>query len=97
VYTGKVFEYLAARRPILVVGGGEGVLTDLLRDTGAGVQVSDREALERTLLGWFAEFEAGGVRYRGDASRLERYSHARMAAEFAAVLDDGVDRAARGH
>jgi glycosyltransferase involved in cell wall biosynthesis len=97
VYTGKVFEYLAARRPILVVGGGEGVLTDLLRDTGAGVQVSDREALERTLLGWFAEFEAGGVRYRGDASRLERYSHARMAAEFAAVLDDGVDRAVRRH
>ena len=89
VYTGKIFEYLAARRPILVVGGGEGVLVDLLRDTGAGKHVTDREALERVLLEWWQEYEATGiVAYPGDAGRVDRYSHERMAAEFAAVLDE---------
>ena len=40
VYTGKVFDYLAARRPILSLGLSGGVVTKLLNDTNAGVHVS---------------------------------------------------------
>ena len=88
VYTGKIFEYLAARRPVLVVGGGRGVLDDLLDDTGAGAHVADADALRERLVSWWKEYEAhGSVRYRGDTDRLARYSHERMAAEFAAALD----------
>jgi len=97
VYTGKIFEYLAARRPILMVGGGEGVLADLLRETGAGVHVRDPAALERQLAGFWDEFRTTGqVGYHGDASRIERYSHDRMAREFAAVLDAAVQSGAVG-
>ena len=88
VYTGKIFEYLAARRPILMVGGGEGVLADLLRETGAGVHIRDPASLERQIAGFWDEFRTTGrVSYSGDAARIERYSHDRMAREFAAVLD----------
>lgn len=88
VYTGKIFEYLAARRPVLVVGGSEGVLSGLLRETGAGVQVVDREGLERQLLAWWCEFvEHGSVLWQGNEAALARYSHLRMAGEFAEVLD----------
>jgi len=88
VFTGKIFEYLAARRPILMVGGGDGVLSDLLRETGAGVHVRDRGSLERQLVTFWDEYRSTGrVRYRGDESKLDRYSHDRMAREFAAVLD----------
>ena len=88
VYTGKIFEYLGARRPILIFGGGPGVLSDLMSDTGAGVHVRDRSALERQLLEWWNEFEThGAVCYRGDEGKLERYTHERMAREFAGVLD----------
>lgn len=88
VYTGKVFEYLAARRPILMVGGGPGVLDDLLAETGAGVHVTDRASLERQLLAWWRELaEHGSVGWRGHADRIERYSHRRMAREFADLLE----------
>ncbi len=93
VFTGKIFEYLAARRPILMVGGGAGVLADLLRETGAGVHVRDLPSLEHQLATWWDEYRAtGAVRYRGDESRLDHYSHDRMAREFAAVLDAAVAR-----
>ncbi|MBW2524321.1 MAG: glycosyltransferase [Deltaproteobacteria bacterium] len=88
VYTGKVFEYLAARRPILMIGGGPGVLHDLLVETGAGVHVTDRASLERQLVAWWQELaEHGSVCWRGRADLLDRYSHDRMAAEFAELLD----------
>jgi hypothetical protein len=91
VYTGKIFEYLAARRPVLMVGGGDGVLADLLAETRAGVHVRDRAALEAEILRSWEEFRATGrVAYHGDTTRIERYSHDRMAREFAQVLDRAV-------
>lgn len=88
IYTGKVFEYLAAQRPILMIGGGEGVLHDLLADTGAGVHVTDRDELQQQLLAWWREYsETGRVAWHGRAERIERYSHRRMAREFAELLE----------
>jgi glycosyltransferase involved in cell wall biosynthesis len=93
VYTGKIFEYLAAQRPVLMIGGGEGVLSDLLRETRAGVHLGSREEIERQLLVWWEEFERTGVvSYLGDVSRLHRYSHLRMAEEFAGILDSVCSR-----
>ena len=37
VLSGKVFEYLAAERPILAAVPPEGAAADLIRETGAGV------------------------------------------------------------
>jgi glycosyltransferase involved in cell wall biosynthesis len=97
VFTGKVFEYLAARRPVLMIGGGGGVLSELLDRTGAGVHVTDRAGLERQLEAWWQEFAAAGsVVWRGRDELVERYSHRRMAREFAAVLDEVCERGRPG-
>lgn len=88
VVTAKVFEYLAARRPILVLGGGPGALRDLLDDTRAGLQVTSAGRLENQLSSWWEEFErTGTLTWHGDPKRIERYSHIRMAREFAAVFE----------
>jgi glycosyltransferase involved in cell wall biosynthesis len=89
VYTGKVFEYLAACRPILMIGGGEGVLHDLLKTTGAGVHVTAQAELEQALESMWHEFEQDGeVTWRGRDELIDRYSHRRMAGEFARLLDE---------
>jgi glycosyltransferase involved in cell wall biosynthesis len=60
VLSGKVFEYLAAERPILAVVPPDGAAADLLRETGAGIVVApddvDGIARELTALrdGWRA-------------------------------------------
>lgn len=88
VVTAKVFEYLAARRPILVLGGGPGTLVDLLNDTGGGLQVTSVDNLERQLVTWWNEFErTGSVGWNGDQGKIDNYSHVRMAREFVEVFD----------
>jgi glycosyltransferase involved in cell wall biosynthesis len=61
VLSGKVFEYLAAERPILAVVPPDGAAADLLRATGAGVVVApdDVAGMREALVGLQASFRAG--------------------------------------
>lgn len=88
VYTGKLFEYLAARRPILAVGGPRGVVTDLLEETGTGVHVSREEDLKQVLSHLYENYKVYGyVPYAGREECTARYSHREMARRFADTLD----------
>ena len=51
---GKVFEYLAARRPILGLGLAEGVPARIIRERGAGIYANEPEAIARQLEIWRA-------------------------------------------
>ena len=63
VLSGKVFEYLAAERPILAAVPPEGAAADLIRETGAGVvaPADDVEALGAALTGLVERWRAGAL------------------------------------
>jgi hypothetical protein len=87
VYTGKVFDYLAARRPILSVGSSDDVIGELLSNTGTGMVVSSQEELREALVSSYREYIiAGKVRYKGNEREVMRYSHRAMAGSFSALL-----------
>lgn len=87
VYSGKIFEYLAARRPVLCIGRSGTVADTLLRETGAGGCVLETEALRTFLSDAYREYaESGKVRYSGRSEALTRFDHNSMARQFAAVL-----------
>nr|WP_273701999.1 glycosyltransferase [Acetomicrobium sp.] len=93
VYTGKLFEYLAAKRPILAIGGPKGVVSELLEETGAGVHVNSIDDLKVLLKSWYREYQLSGeVGYNADWNMVQKYSHREMARKFAEVLDGVVDK-----
>jgi glycosyltransferase involved in cell wall biosynthesis len=63
VLSGKVFEYLAAERPILAVVPPDGAAAELIRDTGAGVVVApdDIDGMEQALVSMRDSWRAGGL------------------------------------
>ncbi len=90
VYTGKVFEYLAAQRPILSVGGPRGVLSSLLEETNTGIHASTHEEVKQALLEFYKQYKAHGyVPYKGRMEQIMKYSHREMARKFAEVLEMG--------
>ena len=61
VYTGKLFEYLGARRPILMLGFPEGVAADLVRCRDAGVIANDPDDIAVAVRRWLALKEETGL------------------------------------
>jgi len=87
-YTAKIFEYLAARRPVLAVGGFPDVVDQLLDETKAGVSGQTGEDIKAVLLRLYQEYKStGAVSYSGDEAETSKYSHREMAKRFAAILD----------
>jgi len=89
VVTGKIFEYLAAERPILAAVPPDGAAAQLVRDTGAGVVVppDDVDALQAALLELHRRWREG--RLNGtplSAEWRERLSRGARVEELADVL-----------
>jgi glycosyltransferase involved in cell wall biosynthesis len=93
VLSGKVFEYLAAGRPILALVPPDGAAAELIRETGSGVVVApeDVEGIKRALVELQGRFANGGLPAvelaKPDEARLSRRARVEeMAALVGAVL-----------
>jgi len=89
VYTGKIFEYFGARRPILATGGSDGdVVAQLLNRTNTGMHASTAEDIKKMLKELYREYKLKGkVVYKGKESETSKHTHREMARKFAEILD----------
>jgi len=89
VYSLKIFEYLAAQRPIIATGGfGGDVVEKLIEETKAGVYCKDVENIRIALSEMYSEYKhKGKTRYNGDIEKINKYSYREMARKFAEILD----------
>jgi glycosyltransferase involved in cell wall biosynthesis len=89
VLSGKVFEYLAAERPILAAVPPEGAAAELIRETGAGAVAApdDVPALTRALTDLHAAWTAGSLDGTAlSAEDRERLGRGARVEELAEVL-----------
>ena len=89
VVTGKIYEYLAAERPILAAVPPDGAAAKLVHDTGAGVVVAsdDVEALRAALLELHRRWREGSLNGTPlSAEWRERLSRGARVEELADVL-----------
>jgi glycosyltransferase involved in cell wall biosynthesis len=89
VPSGKIFEYLAAERPILAAVPTDGAAAKLVRETGAGIVVGpeDEKGIREALVGLHARWKAGhlGDGYLTDDER-NRLSRQTRVEELAQLL-----------
>lgn len=87
ILTGKFFEYLAAERPILCIGPGDGDAAAILKDTAAGTLVgySDVTAMKKAILDYYASYRNGTLRV--ESRNTGQYSRKELTGRLAGVLN----------
>ncbi len=93
VLTGKLFEYLAARRPILCIGPVDGDAGDVIRETKAGeIFPSDGKIdIKQHLVELYQKFEMGQLNL--DDNKTDKYSHKQLTKQVADQLEPNCDTA----
>jgi glycosyltransferase involved in cell wall biosynthesis len=86
VLTGKLFEYMSARRPILVLGCSEGAAADLVRTSQCGVVIDNVSQLKAQLEAWHSlKLETGAIPLGPPPP--EQFTRAEQTRKLAAVLE----------
>ncbi|MDZ5447620.1 glycosyltransferase [Micromonospora sp. 4G57] len=92
--TGKIFDYLFARRPILLLGYESGVAANLIRARGAGVVRNDKQAIAEQLRTWLAMKERSGRIPALPASALDGLFRDDQLARYLVLLGEVAGRVA---
>lgn len=88
IMTGKIFEYLAAGRPILSVPKDGDCVDELLEETNAGASWTTVDEIAGQLSAWYREWkETGDVRQEANKSAVLKYSRKEQTRQLADVLD----------
>jgi glycosyltransferase involved in cell wall biosynthesis len=90
-YSGKLFEYLGAGRPILATSVYEGgSIPKLLSETGSGIIANDAATIKDILKVWLLEFQQEGKLhsfFRPNAEVLQTYTWEGQARKLASAFD----------
>jgi glycosyltransferase involved in cell wall biosynthesis len=87
ILTGKFYEYLASKRPILAIGPTDGDAARVLNDTGAGTMVgfSDEVDTEKTILDYYARYKSNTLVVQTES--VEKFSRRSLTGELALLLN----------
>lgn len=87
ILTGKFYEYLAAKRPILAVGPTDGDAAMVLTETRAGrmVDFEDYTATKEIILDYYTRYREGSLKV--ESTSVERFSRRSLTSELADLLN----------
>lgn len=87
ILTGKIFEYLAAKRPILGIGPIDGDAASILAETEAGIMIdfADEKLMKDTILDYYRRYKEKGLTVNTES--VERFSRRSLTRELAGLLN----------
>jgi len=89
--TGKLFEYLGARRPILATIVEGGVVDNLLRESRTGVVANKAESMKGVLSIWLDQWRQTGeigTYWKPRAEVVQRYTRKEQTRKLAELFDE---------
>jgi hypothetical protein len=86
IITGKIFEYLQAKRPILAIGPEDGDAAMILKNTNAGTIVGfkNKTALKATILNLYKDYKEGVLFVK--SVNIEQYHRKNITSQLAEVI-----------
>jgi glycosyltransferase involved in cell wall biosynthesis len=90
VITGKIFEYLQAKRPILAIGPTNGDLAEIINETSSGIIVDfdDVENLKREILEMYDAFKV--EKLESNSNNIEQYHRRNLTKKLVKIIKETV-------
>ncbi|MFN0050041.1 MAG: hypothetical protein ACKVOU_13040, partial [Cytophagales bacterium] len=87
ILTGKIYEYLAVKRPILCIGPEEGEAAKVVNEAGAGLVSGfrDIEKLKSNILAFYQNYK-NGIVFEG-GKNIAKYSRKQQTKELTELLN----------
>ncbi|MBK9456576.1 MAG: hypothetical protein IPO24_13790 [Bacteroidetes bacterium] len=82
----KLFEYLAAKRPVLAIGNLQGDAAKIIHETGAGLvaDFKDKQAIKNAVSTIYKQFKSGEL--KSDTAGIAHYSRQNITKKYAELL-----------
>lgn len=92
IITGKIFEYLQAKRPILAIGPTDGDLAAIISDTNSGVIAGfdDIKTLKQQLLTLYNQYQKGNLKV--NSVNIEKYHRKNLTKELSEVIKKTISK-----
>lgn len=86
IITGKIFEYLQAKRPILAIGPENGDAAEILKNTNAGEMIGfeEKEKLKEQVLMLYKKFKNNQL--TSESKEIEKYHRRKLTEKLAVVI-----------
>lgn len=86
IITGKIFEYLQAKRPILGIGPVNGDAAEIINRTKSGIMIDfdDVTLLKTQLLDYYEQYKKG--RLLSDTENIQKYHRKELTRELSVIL-----------
>ena len=86
IITGKIFEYLQVKRPILAIGPASGDLSEILKETNSGIIVGfdDVKSLKKEILQMYNAFKSGKL--ESNSNNIEQYHRRNLTEKLADLI-----------
>ncbi|MGB0891150.1 MAG: glycosyltransferase family 4 protein [Flavobacteriaceae bacterium] len=88
IITGKIFEYLQAKRPILAIGPKDGDLAEILSETNSGIIVDfkDKNQLKQEIIKLYSKFKNGNLKV--NSKNIEQYHRKELTKKLSEVIKE---------
>ncbi len=89
-YTGKIFEYINSKKPILALVPEEGVAADLIRKTNTGIVVNpdDVEGITKAILDLYNKWKNKDLKIEPNMDIIKEYDRKNLTKKLAQIFDE---------
>ena len=84
---GKVYEYMASKKPVLSIGYEKGSLKELIEKTNIGYHISDIGECKKAIYDYYTKYINNELKYCGNQF-ADEYSMRNTAKKFAQSLEE---------